>query len=58
MWQKQPGRLPGGSGLKLGLEDGEGLDEGGTCRPPPQGPPRVCAPGGSSGRLPFRVLHT
>lgn len=36
MWQEQSGRLPGRSGIELGLKDGEGLDEGGTCRPRPR----------------------
>lgn len=34
MWQKRPGRLPGGSGPALGLEGGGGLDGGGACGPP------------------------
>lgn len=36
MWQEQSRRLPGGSSVELGLEDREGLDEGGTYTPPPQ----------------------
>lgn len=57
MWQKRPGRLPGGSGPALGLEGGGGLDGGGACGPPPpprrppsgERPPQACVPGGSPG---------
>lgn len=34
MWQKRPGRLPGGSSPALDLEGGRGLDGGGACGPP------------------------
>lgn len=44
MWEKQSGRPPGGCGIELCLEDGEGLDAGGTCRPTPQLPPSQDTP--------------
>lgn len=33
MWWERLGRLPGRSGIELSREVGEGLDDGGTCRP-------------------------
>lgn len=65
MWQKRPGRLPGGSGPALGLEGRGGLDGGGTCGPPRLGdrplgrgrPRRARLEGAPAFTLPFRVLH-